>query len=49
LILALREEHRLHILQNRKLRTFAQKRGEITIGKIRLHIEELRACALGQI
>jgi hypothetical protein len=39
--LALREEHRLSVFQNRVLRIFGQKRDEMTGGLRKLHTEEL--------
>jgi hypothetical protein len=41
--LALREEHRLRVFENRVLRRiFGQRRAEVTGGQRKLHNEELR-------
>jgi hypothetical protein len=41
--LTLREEHRLRVLENRVLRRiFGSKRDEVTVGRRKLHNEELR-------
>jgi hypothetical protein len=48
--LTLREEHRLRVLENRKLRSiFGSQRDEVTGEWRKLHNEELRVCTLRQV
>jgi hypothetical protein len=47
-LLTLREEHRLRVFENRVLRIFGPKRGEVTGSWRKLHNEELQTAWLSQ-